>query len=343
MAASPAPPDLLLAYAEAQAALARLADRVTLSPVRAPLLTRMALAERQALAAVDAIDLPADALMVDRRGRVATTAYDLTRWKVAIGQPITLDALAHDPAALLAWLGADQPRVWDGDPLLTAGDRDPGERLAAVDRWQKACGALPPSPPLLHASRIAALWRRHAPLGRGDGVASLLIGDRWGAGRWAGSQGGLTALGLQHAGSSWKIAHDADLDRLWLDAVRAGVDAHLETESRLRGYAARVAPHLAARRRLGRMKEVILFAMARPAVTSGQVARALGLTTAGAIKLLTLAVNEGWLLEQSGQASYRRYAIPVSPPAPGRRPTADPFAGDFWVKMGENSPPSELL
>ena len=172
MAVAPAPPDLLLAYADAQAALARLADRVTLSPVRGPLQTRMALAERQALAALDSLDLPDEGIMIDTRGRVATTAYDLTHWKQAIGHPIPLTALAHDPAALLAWLGADQPRSTEGDPLLTADDRDPTERLAAITRWQKACRALPPSPPLLHSGRIAALWRQHAPLGRGDRVAS---------------------------------------------------------------------------------------------------------------------------------------------------------------------------
>lgn len=109
MAPSPAPPDLLLAYAEAQAALARLADRVTLSPVRAALQTRMALAERQALATADAHELADDAITVDRRGRVATTPYDLTHWKLAIGQPITLQALAKDPAGLLAWYRRGRP------------------------------------------------------------------------------------------------------------------------------------------------------------------------------------------------------------------------------------------
>lgn len=335
MSVSPTPPDLLLAYAEAQAALARLADRVTLSPVRGPLQTRMALAERQALATADAYELADDVLTIDRRGRVATTPYDLTHWKQAIGQPITLHALAHDSATLLAWLGADLPRAFDPDALSGAVERDPVERGVAIETWQKACSLLPAAPPLLHAARIAALWRQHAPLGKGDIVASLLIGDRWGAGRSPGSHGGLSALGLQQAGGLWKIAFGAELDQLWLNAIRMGAEVHLETDTRLRGYAQRVALHLTGRRRLGRLKDVLRFAMARPTVTSGQVARALKLTSAGAIKLLTLAVNEGLLLEQSGQASYRRYAIPVSPPAPGRRPTADPFLDDFWAEMGE--------
>ncbi|NML91915.1 hypothetical protein HHL26_23205 [Sphingobium sp. TB-6] len=343
MAIAPAPPDLLLAYADAQAALARLADRVTLSPVRGPLPTRMALAERQALAGLDSLDLPDEAIIIDTRGRVAATAYDLTHWKQAIGQPIPLTALAHDPVALLAWFGADPPRAFDPGAWDAPIAHDPAERLAAIARWQEACRALPPSPPLLHSGRIAALWRQHAPLGRGDLVASLLIGDRWGAGRWPGSSGGLTALGLRHAGGLWKIARGAELDRLWLDAIQMGAEVHLETDTRLRAYAQRVARHLTARRRLGRLKDVLRFAMARPTVTSGQVAQALKLTSAGAIKLLTIAVGEGLLLERTGQASYRSYAIPVSQPAPGRpapgrrlRPAADPFAADFWAEGDEN-------
>ncbi|WP_097093777.1 hypothetical protein [Novosphingobium sp. Chol11] len=330
MTSSPPLPDLV-AYAAAQAALVRIEERLRLSPVRRPWRARMAWTERQALAAIDACDLAADALRVDSRGRVQTSAYDLTHWKAAIGAPVTLATLRGDPAGLLAWLAGDAPLV-----------RDREDGLAAIARWQAACAALPPAPPLLHAARIAALWRQNAPLGKGDVVASLLIGDRWGPGRWTGSIGGLTALGLQHGGASWKVARGAALDRLWLAAIRAGAEAHCETEIRLRGYAQRAAGVLARRRRLGRLKEVILFAMARPAVTSAAVARQLDLTSAGAIKLLTLAVDEGLLVERSGQASYRSYAIPVSAPSPapaGSR--SGPFDGDIWTDEGENASFSE--
>ncbi|AMK20197.1 MULTISPECIES: hypothetical protein [Sphingobium] len=341
MAPSPAAPDLLTAYATAQAALVRIEERGKLSPVRGPWRTRTALAERQALAAADAVDWSVDNVTIDARGRLVPSAYDLTHWKQAIGAPITLAALAQDPAALLAWLGADQPRAYDAwaAPL----ERDPDARLAAVARWQQACRALPPAPPLLHAARLAALWRQHAPLGKGDRVASLLIGDRWGAGRWRGSQGGLTALGLQHGGAAWTIAQGAALDRLWLEAIAAGATAHCESETRLRGYAQRAGQVFERRRRLGRLKEVIWLAMARPFVTSAQVAHALGLTSAGAIKLLTIAVDEGLLLERTGQASYRSYAIPVTAPSPPPRRRVDPFAPDFWAREGETEPRSEPL
>lgn len=336
-------PALLLAYADAQSALARVEERLRLSPVRQPWKARIALAERHALAGVDAYDLPEEAIRIDARGRTATSAYDLTHWKHAIDMPITLEALMTEPSALLAWLGAetgpsDQP---------TPSHREPWEMHPAIEAWSKACQALPPSPPLLHAARIAALWRQHAPLARGDIVASLLIADRWGPGRWNGSQGGLTALGLQRAGIPWKIASGRALDHLWLRAIQVGANAHLELEVQLRGYAQRAAQHLADRKRPGLLKDVILFAMARPAITSSLVAKRFGLTSAGAIKLLTTAEAEGLLIERTGQASFRSYTIPVSGAAPwparSRPPVIDLFEPTIWDEEGENHVLSEPL
>ncbi|WP_426387743.1 hypothetical protein [Sphingobium sp. R-21] len=330
-------PAILPTYADAQAALARIEERLRLSPVRGPWKARMALAERQALAAIDAYELPDEAVTIDARGRVVTGTYDLTHWKYAIGRSITLDALMADPAALLAWLGTDREPLEEHVP----GRREVWELVPAIDAWSKACQALPPSPPLVHAGRIALLWRQLAPLARGDAIASLLIGDRWGPGRWKGSHGGLTALGLKLAGGRWKIAQGAELDHLWLGAILAGANAHLELELRLRGYAQRAAGHIRDRRRPGRLKELILFAMARPAVTSSQVAKHLDLTSAGAIKLLSTAEAEGLLIEWTGQASFRSYIVPVGGAAPsplGRRVSAaDPFEPTFWDELGDNA------
>lgn len=346
MMGSPSPlldPALLLPYADAQSALARVGERLRLSPVRQPWKARMALAERQALAGIDAYELPEEAITVDARGRTTTSAFDLTHWKHAIGRPITLNALMSDPDALLAWLGASRDSL---DAPLANG-RAACELVPAVEAWSKACHALPPSPPLLHSGRIALLWRQMTPLACGDAVASLLIGDRWGPGRWHGSQGGLTALGLKLAGGRWKIAPAAELDHLWLGAILAGANAHLELELRLRAYAHRAAGHIRDRRRTGRLKELIIFAMARPAITSSQVAKQFGLTSAGAIKLLTTAEGAGLLVERTGQASFRSYMIPVSGVAPSpsqaRASTADLFEPTIWDEAGENFSSSELF
>lgn len=300
---------LLLPYGQAQGALERLDDRLRTSPVRRPWTSRMALIERQALAWIDNFDLPEEALTLDSRGRIRSGTYDLTRWKAAIGTPISLKAILNDAALLLDWFGCGDT----AQPLgQQAGIRDRWDMRVAVENWANACRTLPPSPPLIEGARMAALWRRHAPLGCGDSVASLLIGDRWSAGRFVGSQGGLVALGLRLNGGPWKIAQGAAGDRLWLDAITAGARAHLELENRLRLFADRARIALTRRRRVGRLKEMLLLAMENPVITSAMVARRLKLTSAGAIKLLATAQQEGLLIERTGQASYRSYAIPIS-------------------------------
>ena len=327
----------LLTYAHAQGALERLDDRMRTSPVRYPWSRRTAVIERRALAWADDFDLPDEAIILDGRGRVRTSDYDLTHWKAAVGAPISLRSILDDAAALLDWFGCGQ----------MANDPDRWDMIAQVERWASACRALPPSPPLVAAAQMAALWRSHAPFGRGDAVASLLVGDRWSAGRFSGSQGGLVALGLKHMSVPWKTATGPSADRLWLKAIVAGARAHLELESRLRLFAVRAGEVLGRPRRVGRLKDVLLLAMEQPAITSAMVARRFGLTSAGAIKLLTIAQDEGLLLERTGQASYRSYAIPIANLSSSVRTASqaseDLFQSDVWASGDEFSARSELL
>jgi hypothetical protein len=334
---------LILAYAEAQGALERLEERRRLSPVRRPWRIRTLIAERQALARID--NSPIDDLdfAIDGRGAVATSAFDLSHWRQAVGAPIALDMLLEDGAGLLDWLGVVPSPGKDTGPALRSG-RSRADMLLAIVAWRQDVAALPPSPPLLHSAHIARLWRVRAPIGQGDLVASLLIGDRWGPGRWTGSAGGLIALGLESDRSGWKRAADARLDWLWLEAIRSGARAHLDLEMRLRAYAWRAAQHIERRRRPGHLKDVLNLAMAHPRISSRSVAKALGLTSAGAIKLLSIAEDEGLLIEQSGQASYRSYALPVSMTAnvaKGQHERPDPFDSDFWSDDPENMTSSE--
>lgn len=313
---------LLLAYADAQAKIERLEERRRLSPVRVPLRIRTLVAERQSLARFDDHPLADADIDVDGRHRVSTSEFDLSLGRHAIGADIRLDTICHDAPALLAWLGIQSPE----QSLSVSGSPDWASSLAAVKAWQGAIAALPPAPPLLHGARIARLWRTHAPLGRGDLAASLLIGDRWGPGRWEGSAGGLIALGLERLQAPWKRLEGAALDRLWLTAIASGAQGHLNLELRLRAYAARATHFLAKRRRPGRLKDVLALAMAQPRISSNMVARSLDLTVAGAIKLLTIATAGGLLVERTGQSSFRSYAIPVAAPSEAApRTFIDPF------------------
>ncbi|KQN08091.1 hypothetical protein ASE85_17320 [Sphingobium sp. Leaf26] len=324
---------LLAEYADAQAMLARVEERQRLSPVRRPWKIRCFIAERQALAWVDATAIDADAFTVDGRGRIGGADFDLTHWRRAVGAPVTLDILRTNAIGLLDWLGVE-----DGSTAATPWAA-PSSPLAdvrlRVEAWQEAMAALPPSPPLLHGAHMAQSWWARAPIGRGDAVAGFLIGDRHGPGRSAASSGGLVAIGFQLSGAAWKVATPARFDRLWLQAMTLGARHHLDQEQRLRGYAERAATQIAARRRPGRLREVIMLAMAHPHIGSRLVADRLDITSAGAIKLLTIATEAGLLVERSGQASYRSYAIPVSnlpSPSVAPDPLAVPTARDFWTE-----------
>tara|TARA_R110000868_G_scaffold258776_1_gene516424 strand:- start:1969 stop:2802 length:834 start_codon:yes stop_codon:yes gene_type:complete len=272
----------------------------------------------------------AESLRIDNLGRVTSTAYDLTHCRHAIGATITLSAIANDAQQLLSWFGypdtQQQSTLRDG--------RDRSLVLHAVERWMTACGQLPPSPPLLHSCALSMLWRQHSPLAQGDLVASLLIGDRWGPGRWRGSIGGLVACGLKAIGGPWKQATGDRLERFWLAGILAGARAHLDMERRLLSFAGRATLMLERRKRSDSLKALLLFAMARPSVTSAQVAKHLNITTAGAIKLLGTAVKERLLIEQTGQASFRRYAVPISGQARSRMQVQKGvpilFAPDLW-------------
>lgn len=322
---------LLINYADAKAMLARIEERQRLSPVRRQWKIRRFITERQALAWIDATAIDADAFTIDGRGSIGGADYDLTHWRRAMGAPVTLDVLRTDSAGLLDWLGVEDignaATLWAAPALALADIR---LRVAA---WQKQEATLPPAPPLLHGARLARSWWQCAPIGRGDAVASFLIGDRHGPGRSDASSGGLVALGFQLSGAAWKIATADRFDRLWLQAIARGARYHLDQEQRLRSYAERAATRIAARRRPGRLKEVVMLAMAHPHVTSRLVSDRLGITSAGAIKLLTIATDAGLLVERSGQSSYRNYSIPVSNLPASSGPfdeLNDPIEQDFW-------------
>ena len=324
---------IIASYGDAQAGLAQLAERRRLSPVRQPWLKRIAIIERQALTRLDGAHINDADIRIDGRGAIIPSPFDLTHWRDALTNQITLNALLNDSGALLAWLGVDL-NITNGTRMRPA--RPLPGIMDAIATWRRAATAAPPAPPLLHGALLAHLWLRIAPIGQGDMVAAMLIGDRWGSGRWHVSSGGLTALGFEQSKASWKGAGPEDFAHLWLEAIAAGARSHLDLEMRLRSYAGRAARRIEQRRRPGRLKDVIMLAMIHPRLTSNHVAKALGLTSAGAIKLLTIGTQEGLLIEQSGQSSYRSYAIPIAmtrsaPDAGGIN--ADDF--DFWDEKRE--------
>ena len=307
--------------------LERLEDRLSFGPVRRSLAARIKLAEIEALTWVDDASLSEDDFRIDQRGRIGFSEFSLLRWQSALSEEISLKELEHDPHAILRWLGVSDKR-----PVTVRSVNDLSEAISA---WIDHCRRLPPSPPLLRSAQIAKLWRDFSPLAQGDRLASILIGDRWGPGRWKGSTGGLIALGLKIEQAPWRRAEGSDLENIWLQAIIAGARHHLDLEAALRAYAGRVAHQLAGRKRCDTLKRLLHLAMSRPSITSGIVAKSLKITSAGAIKLLGTAEQLGLLIERSGQASYRSYMVPVTsgrPPSPAQMP----FEPDFWAITTEN-------
>lgn len=70
--------NMLLAYAQAQAAIERIEERRRLSPVRHPWRTRCLIAERQALARIDGQALDDLDIEINARGAVSTSPFDLS-------------------------------------------------------------------------------------------------------------------------------------------------------------------------------------------------------------------------------------------------------------------------
>jgi len=140
---------------------------------------------------------------------------------------------------------------------------------------------------------------------------SLLIGDCWGPGRWNGSQGGLVAVGIRLIEQEWEQAVGQEWDRLWLKAIKAGAYSHLDLETRLREFALSTGDLLTERQRRGRMRSLLLFAMTRPFITSGDVVKRFGMARGSAIRLLKQAAAEGHLAEIVIRENHSRYRIPV--------------------------------
>lgn len=263
----------------------------------------MSIAEREALALVDGQHFESNDVQIDAKDIVSPSRYDLTHYRATLGRPISLKSIITDSRSILSWLD------------ITTDHLKYTEISDSVAKWQEAIGSLPPSPVLLHSAAVAYSWHRHRPTGQGDLVAGLLLGDRWGPGRWLGSSGGLTALGLSRSNQPWKHAKLDDFREIWIKAIATGAKAHLDLEIRLRAFWVRAEKIIRDRNRPGRLEALIQLAMSRPQIDGSAVANALDLTSAGAIKILTLASDLGLLIERTGGASYRRYSIPVSSPA----------------------------
>jgi hypothetical protein len=301
---------LLTAYGEAHAALARLDERRRWSPVREALRARQERLELSALAWLDGAALDLDRWLMGDELTPYSISGEPLRWIKAFGRPLPREAFASAPA-ILDWLGVRDAALDAPLPYAIA----PRPRRDMLERMRGWCAAFPhgwKAPPLLAGGRMAHGWRVKAMLGRGDALAAVLLGDRWGPGAMGLSSGGLIAIGLQSQGPAWiKAQRPASIDRVWLDAVQTAANRLLHLEQQFRLYRTRCDAVLEGKRKSNRLGALLTFAMGAPDITARLARRRLGLSEAGAKILLDEAVDRGLLIERTGQASYRRYSVPV--------------------------------
>lgn len=300
---------MLHLYGQAMQALGQLQERRRLSPVAPALKLRQALLERQALAWCDGTQLDIEAYHDGRRRQLFDLAGQPLRWARALDHEIRLDALTA-PDALLDWLGVSDIPPQDGPLAVLLSYKSRSDILEAVARWRDQLARRAPDPPLVQGARMALLWRQMRPLGRSDMVAAVLLGDRFGPGRMGLSQGGLVAIGLKALGPRWLTSAGTGAIHLWLEAIYLACTQLLELEQRLRFVLRRHEEACAALRASDRLPDVLAVARGALSVSAAGVARRLQISVQTAHVALAKAVTLGLLHEITGQASYRRYALP---------------------------------
>ena len=291
-------------------ALGQLQERRRLSGVAEALKLRQALLERQALAWCDGSLLDIESLSDGRRRTLVDMAGQPLRWARALDHDIRLDALT-EPSALLDWLGVSDIAPQDGPLAALLSYKSRIDILEAVTRWRDQLARRAPDPPLLQGARMALLWRQMRPLGRSDMVAAVLLGDRFGPGRMGLSEGGLVAIGLKALGPRWLTSQGTAAIQIWLEALYVAAQQLLELEQRLRFIARRHAEACADLRASDRLPQVLALARAQLSVSAAGVAKRLKISPQTAHVALSKAEKQGLLHEITGQASYRRYALPL--------------------------------
>ena len=303
----------LKAFGNASSALARLEERLQLSPVAEALRARLRFMEQGALAWIDGDILDVDAMALNfGRG-----ARSIRRWPhrfaPMFGRPFPA---GRPPVAddILKWLNVDgaegnaDERLWE---IIDYRSRD--AICEKVEAWRRKAEVAYDLPRLIAGADIARAWHAVSPLARGNTLASVMIGDRWAFGRTTLSSGGLVAIGLKATGKRWEISCGRDDDAakgsrtIWLNAIVAAAQEGLGLEQRLRLYAQRVERHMSARRSSSRMPDLIKLAMRSPSITLPYTVETLGISKQAAHALLELASATSLLRETTGAASYRRY------------------------------------
>lgn len=227
----------------------------------------------------------------------------------------TADPLAKELAAIDALLarseavlsGASVPPRRGGrekDPLVYDLDWDEDARL---EEWRVAVDESRELPPVLRAIVLLDAWNalqvlQHAPwLGRLLAAACLRE-----AGLTSGAHLAAANLGLKTIRREQRVHRDRDT-RLaaYLDGVAAAATIGMKEHDRLILARQMMERRLVDRRTSSRLPDLIDLVLSRPMVSTGMVARALGVTPRAALRI----IEDLKLRELTGRGRFRAWGV----------------------------------
>ena len=291
------------------------------------LVKRLRQSEAIALGAIEGERLNLNSLALD----YGLSDAAVRRWPYEFGRVFAKrmpDGQPPAPADLLAWLNETDLGP-EGTTIPGYVLRLPTEWIEKrAERWQGLSSYSSGYPRLVKSADWAALWMQLSPLTRGNEVISVMIGDNALFPRSRMSAGGLVAIGLAHASSTWRaasfmpIADDFEdwasarqkeeivdrARRVWFEAVSAGCQAVITTNNGLRKWIDLLDYVCVEERKPGRFRELMLKVAKAPALSAQELGRSAGITRQAAYAALQKGRRKALLREVTGGNSFQRFA-----------------------------------
>lgn len=302
----PALPVWAGAWERAEGALARLDERLRNHPVREGWLARAAVAEASASAALEAVWVDADRIALWESDAADSPAdpglalgYGIVRAaralaRVSPAEALTLEAVLDLHARLVGTAPRSALEVEEG--------------VERVLQWLEYLEDLARLPALPAAGLALAAWHRLSPLRHGEAAGRLLAAAYLWRRKKTQAPFAPVARGFREMLADYRPFDPPDRWLpLFLDAVARGAEQGLKDLAALGLARERLMARCDGHRRHSRLGRLAEFLLDRPAASSGDVARALGMTRRGAMMLLEELAAAGAIEEVSGRERFRVY------------------------------------
>lgn len=317
------PIEFLEALAGAAAAIARAEERLAHFPERDLLLTRIRMAEREALAWLEGEPLNLDQLSRDYgSGPRAWRRWPFTFVRV-FDRPLA-SRTVPDAARIERWLnGGCHPDSPFPGPAARPLELYP-ERL---QRFVRGIEGIAPLPRLVGAGHIAAEFPLLSPLPSANIVIGAMLAERYALPGSALTGGGIAAIGLYREHIPWRsrvafnqaefeedlcgATRESRIQLAWLRALQAGAEHTLALADALKLWLARLDEACQTVRSTSHLRALCLLAARSPSLTVADAARTLKISRQAASDLVLRACGEAVLREITENGSFRRFKASV--------------------------------